>query len=329
MDHNLRDRLQYGTIITAAAIAVCALSIICLVLLRLHTKFSYRLALYQVLSALIFGMACIGAFYAFPSESGTNSVQCKAFAFVGQYTLWVEIVFTACLTFHLFSYSVFFKNLAKCEILYLLCSLLVPLALAIVPFVKENYGPSDAWCWIQVQKQENNTLIYDDTAVIVQFVILYGPAFAILLVCTGAVFVMGTILAYRAFRTRVVSFNSGQQQHQQLLRQLLPLMVYPILFFLFFLAPFTECLYMVHEANRPPSLIFAAAFCIIFFSMAPGIALLVHMVVVFLITRRRRSCGRRLGRYVCIDGEGTATRGTTRNIVSLNSETNYIIPNEN
>ena len=332
-EKKFRDRLQNLGIASASlSIAVCALSIICLLLLRLHTKSSYRLALYQVSSSLLFGVACFGAFFAFP-ENNSRTVQCLTFAFFAQYAVWVEIAFTVCLTLHLFCLSVFYKNMAKCERAYVLCSLLVPLALAIVPFITSSYGPAEVWCWIQNWKSENNTnntnMNRDLTGDVEQFVLLYGPAFAILVACSGAVIAMGLILACRAFKNVAMPITSGQQQHQQLLKQLLPIIVYPILFFLFFLVPFTNRIYTTQTSKSPHGLIYATVFFVTSWSTAPGVALLVHMIIIFSIARRRRGCCPRKINYVSIDGEGTATRGTTRGVQSAISETYYSIPVEN
>ena len=328
MDAKIRRRLQNLGIASASlSIAVCTLSIICLLLLRLHTKSSYRLALYQVSSSLLFGVACFGAFFAFP-ENNSNTVQCLTFAFVAQYAVWVEIAFTVCLTLHLFCLSVFYKNMAKCERAYVLCSLLVPLALAIVPFITSSYGPAEVWCWIQNWKLQNNTSTRDNTAEVEQFVLLYGPAFVILVACSGAVITMGLILACRAFTNVAMPITSGQQQHQQLLKQLLPIIVYPILFFLFFLVPFTNRIYTKYTPKSPQGLIYATVFFVTSWSTAPGVALLVHMIIIFSIARRRRGCCQRKINYVSIDREGTATRGTTRRVQSEISETYYSIPVE-
>ena len=276
-------------------------------------------------------MACFGAFFAYP-ENNSRTVQCLTFAFFAQYAVWVEIAFTVCLTLHLFCLSVFYKNMAKCERAYVLCSLLVPLALAIVPFITSSYGPAEVWCWIQNWKSENNTnntnMSRDFTGDVEQFVLLYGPAFAILVACSGAAIAMGLILACRAFNNVAMPITSGQQQHQQLLKQLLPIIVYPILFFLFFLVPFTNRIYTTQTSTSParPDLRYCL-FCHFLeygtWRYSPGTYdhYLLYRETTWLLSEKNN--------YVSIDGEGTATRGTTRGVQSAISETYYSIPVEN
>ena len=319
---------DFGTATAGASIVVCTLSIISMVLLKLYTKPSYRLALYQVSSSLLFGVACLGAFYTYSPTH--NSALCQAFAFLTQYTIWMILMLTACLTLHLFCLSVLHNNLARLEAVYVLCSLLVPLAIAVIPFSTNTYGPSGAWCWIQNRNwSEKNVPVEAE-----QYALFYGPAFVILLVCIAALVVMCGVLSCRAYRKGKGWQEIGGEQHQLLLKQLLPLIIYPIILFLFFIPPFVNRLYMIWYPIPHEALLYATVFFITLWSMAPGLALLIHMIMVCYIIKRRHAVrgrgffqsGKR--NYGPIEKEGTATARLSRAAESLNSETYYNIPSE-
>ena len=329
----LRTIGDLGTATAGASIVVCTLSIISLVLLKLYTKPSYRLALYQVSSSLLFGVAGLGAFYTSPTHNPDFDLAlCKAFAFLTQYTIWMILMLTACLTLHLFCLSVLYNNLGRLEAVYVLCSLLVPLAIAVIPFSTHTYGLSDAWCWIQ--NWDGLEKIVPGEAE--QYALFYGPAFVILLVCIAALVVMCGILSCRAYRKGKGWQEIGGEQHQLLLKQLLPLIIYPIILFLFFIPPFANRLYTIWDLHPPIPLLYATVLFITLWSMAPGLALLIHMIMVCYIIKRRhavRGRGRGLSQsgkrnYGPIEKEGTATARLSKAAESLNSETYYNIPSE-
>ena len=324
---DLRTIGDFGTATAGASIVVCTLSIISLVLLKLYTKPSYRLALYQVSSSLLFGVACLGAFY---TSQTHNLALCQAFAFLTQYTIWMILTLTACLTLHLYCLSVLYNNLARFEAVYVLRSLLVPLAIAVIPFSTNTYGPSGAWCWIQ-NWNGSEKIVQGEAE---QYALFYGPAFVILLVCIAALVVMCGVLSCRAYRKGKGWQKIGGEQHQLLLKQLLPLIIYPIILFLFFIPPFANRLYTTSDPIPPIPLLYATVFFITFWSMAPGLALLIHMIMVcYFIKRRHAVRGRgffQSGKrnYGSIEKEGTVTVMLSKAAESHNSETYYNNPSE-
>eukprot|EP00731_Ephydatia_muelleri_P038202 Em0678g2a len=123
------------------SVVVCLLAAI--LVLRLKTLV-YRLALYQVLSAL--AMASVGAlqvmrFINYADESSDIYLRiCTAIGFLEVYTEWMKLLFTTWVTFHLFCFAVFHKNMKKLEALYVVTSLLVPALIAALLLVTQTYG---------------------------------------------------------------------------------------------------------------------------------------------------------------------------------------------
>eukprot|EP00731_Ephydatia_muelleri_P038643 Em0841g1a len=169
------------------SVLVCLLAAILLCCLKLYKKIVYRLALYQVLSAL--AMASVGAAMGVVSINSSiiHGRVCTAIGFLGVYTEWTKLLFTMWVTFHLFCFAVLHKNLKKLEVLYVVTSLLVPALIAILPLVTHTYG---------LNSDGNACYIYANTSVafIERLALWDGPAMLMLIAASTAMVVMVTKL---------------------------------------------------------------------------------------------------------------------------------------
>ena len=114
-------------VLNGASVLVCLLAAIMVFALKLHSKIVYRLALYQVLSALVFStVETLEIIFVNYEKSPAPIVYgrlCNTIGWLVMYTQWVKLLFTAWLTVHLFCFGVLYKNLKKLEILYVITSL--------------------------------------------------------------------------------------------------------------------------------------------------------------------------------------------------------------
>ena len=222
----------------------CLTAVLMVVVLRLYKKFVYRLALYQVSAALFFSFALSIQLmaYNYDSKSEYSTRSCEAVGFLMQFSIWVKVMFTACLTFHLFFLVVFFKNFQKLEVFYILFAVFFPLLHSWIPFTTNSFGMSDAWCWIRGWK-DNCARSKSAPGLIEQFALCYGPFYLIALLDALAIVVMVVVLLRRAFFKKRISLRkvvnddvpllaSRKDQKKEAVRQLLPLLIYPILFLL-------------------------------------------------------------------------------------------------
>lgn len=271
-----------------ASLFVCLLAAVLLCILKLHLKTVYRLALYQVLSASAVAAQSVGQIFLLkhssPSSEATVQRLCKTFAFLFLYTEWVKLLFVAWVTLHLFCYSVFHRNLKRFEVIYIATSVIIPAGIASVPFTTDTYGLSQSWCWIQSWKNNclGGTLLIP--GVIEQFALWYGPAMTILSLASVFMFVMTIVLLYRAFMWRSLKRN----QNWKAVKQLLPLVAYPVLFFAFIVPQFvirvcaTEA--MTKEQNYLLSV--ATIACEVGWSLSAGVTLIIHIAVINVCSRR-------------------------------------------
>ena len=264
------------------AIFVCSTAIIPFLAMKLHRKLIYRLALYQVLSALVHGI--IGIFQlvyivgdsAIVNEASRNL--CVAIAFIHQYVIILKLMCTIWVTFHIFCYVAFYKNMKRLEIMYVLTSLVVPLFLAVVPFMTHTYGLAGSWCWIQSQKNncpgQRNQLM---EGIAEQFVLLYGPGIITLLAESIA---MGMLVAIMYYRKKKDTLQDKGVIQMKMMRQMLPLAAYPITFCVLFFPPFINRLYQINKNLSSNILMVTSALCIQLWSVTAGLSLWAHIGVI-------------------------------------------------
>ena len=228
----------------------CVFATIVTMVLRLHRLFAYRLALYQVLASMLYSvsMGMVLFQYNYDSEKTFFFATCQVTACVIQYCMWMKLLFTNWLTFHLFSYAVFFKNLKRLEWLYILSSLLVPLLVASIPFTTGSYGivGPGAWCYIRNWKGDCADEKYT-VGIVEQFALFYGPIMLCLVVNSVCVSIMAFVMIRRAYLKASHEYQSliaaERDRKKQALKQLLPLLAYPFIYFMLLSLP------MVHRIS--------------------------------------------------------------------------------
>ena len=126
---------------------MCLIAVFLIFCMRLYKYFTYRLAMYQILSSLCLS-AVQTSFITLLNYDGNiyYQIACKSISFLAEYNLWIKLLYTLCLVFHLFCLAVCLKNFRRLEISYVLFSILFPLLLSWIPFIHNSYGMVGAWC---------------------------------------------------------------------------------------------------------------------------------------------------------------------------------------
>lgn len=301
---NVEDK--YKTILLAmggggfVAFSVCLIAVILVIVLKLYKYKVHRLAMYQVLAALFYGITCSFELAIIKSnnikETWVNEMTvCKAAGFLLEYGLWVKLMFTLGLTFYLFCYSVLHKDFKKFEVIHILISIFFPLLFTWIPFVRDTYGLAGAWCWIK-NWNNNNPSNHSSIGEIEQIVLLYGPAMVCLSVAAIVVIVIIVVLLRRAYGYSNYTPNDEQttpllsqnrEAYKRVFKQVLPLIAYPIL---------SVALYIPAFINR---LIGTLCNCVSFYSfmwsaislpalsLFAGLTLIIHIVVLKCVNNRQ------------------------------------------
>ena len=220
--------------ISFISVLLCLAAVAVVCKQRLHKILVYRLAMYQVLSAMEFAILWIIASiyilvftYTPLSNNETYEVFMAPIIVLDLLLMgssFIKLMFTLWISIHLFALAVFHKNLQRLERLYVVSSLLVPLAVTIVLL-----GINLTGC------HGYGTYRWEE--------IIFIIIFAVLVIVSLLMVVMGTILCHRACRRRNALLSEYEKQHKKALREMLPLLLYPIFFLLFTLAIFGFTVY--------------------------------------------------------------------------------------
>ena len=247
----------------AFSVLCCMFAISMVIILKLYKYFIYRLAMYQVLASLFQSLIYASTLMLlnYNSTQLYCRVICQVTAFFLVYAPFIKLMFTCWLTFHLFCYVVFLKNFKRLEWLYISSSLLIPLFLASVPFITKSYGMSGAWCYIRSWNNDSDS----KEGIAEQFSFYYGPATLFLILSVIAIVIMIAVMVYRAHKS--VHSRSGENQpltsdrnqKVKVIKQLLPLLAYPIIYFMLLIFPLTNRIYMAASGSKDSNVILLRA----------------------------------------------------------------------
>ena len=207
------------TAISAFTVLTAILAIGAALSLRLYNQFSYRLALYQIQSAFLRGSvnALQILFVNYYRNESVYKPLCITVSAMLQFSSWAELLFATWVTFHLFCFSVFFRNLKKLEILYVFSTLAASVVLSVIPIATQSYGiGEDGGCWFLHEANGGN---------IERFVLWTAPVLLVLVGNTLGVIVLVMVLARRI---QTGKYKIMDRQYKKALKQMLPLLAYPI-----------------------------------------------------------------------------------------------------
>ena len=266
---------------TAAAL-VCLLAAILVLRLKLYRKVVYRLALYQVLSAMTFATveASEIVFVYYNSDVSVYAKVCTVIGWVVVYMQWTKLLFTMWVTLHLFCFAVFYKNLKNLEVMYVVTSLLVPAVIACVPLTTRSYGlGASGKCYININES-------DRSAFIERLALWDGPAMASLFMASVAMIFVVVKLGLRVWTRHAYEPITDGDQYWKALKQLLPLAAFPLLFFVFTIPVLVNDI-LLSKWNSEALMISNCVF-VSLWSASSGVTLIIHIVVANSYEKRRR-----------------------------------------
>ena len=257
------------------AVIICLTAIVLLFLFKLYKYFAHRLALYQVVGALGYATALTFQLLNLNYYDNTSIYKpiCQTIGFLAVYFSWIKLLFTTWIIFHLFCFSVLYKNLQRFEIGFIFFSTCFPLLFVWVPFLYDSFGLAGPWCWIKasVGKCIVNT---STNGIVEQFSLWFGPAIVCSILDCVAIFAMVYVLvSNRSDQTLILNYD----QKKKALKELLPLLAYPILFCILLLPPLANRIYSASTKVTNFDLILVSAVFIPLQSLCAGLTLVVHI----------------------------------------------------
>ena len=286
----------------------CLVTLILVCVLKLHKTLVYRLALYQVLSAMEFSILWIAVLSQILNGSDYSLIVINALL-LGSMVM--KLMFTVWIVVHLFALAVFHKKLQRLEPLYVASSLLIPLMVTAVILYIGLAGITSKYA-----------CMFED--------IMYIIVFGVLVLTSWLIFTMGTVLCYRACRRRNLVLSEYDKQHKKALCEMLPLLLYPIMFLLLTTPIFA---YSVLDITTPEVYVpsdFIFSICAPIWSFTTSMFFMCHLCVVRHIRKRRLLKIRNALRYnrgQLLREEGSVTVNETTRLCQR-SDTHYTAPTE-
>ena len=276
------------------AVFVCLIAIGMLVLFKLYKYSVHRLAMYQVTAALFFAISCSLKLVTIKMDENSDFYHsfCIASGFLMEYSQCVKLMFTLCLTFHLFCFSVFHISLNRLELAHITVSIIIPLLFTWVPFVDDMYGQAGAWCWIKNWKNNTSDNKLEEGE-IDQYTLLYGPEMLSQSLAIVAVIIIIVVLTQRAYGCCNCHIADGElaplikeeqisnlNKHKKVLKEVLPLVTYPILSFTLYIPAFiNRLLGSINPCVSITSFIWSAV-SLPLLSTVAGLVLIVHITII-------------------------------------------------
>ena len=151
-----------------------------------------------------------------------------------------------------------------------------------------SYGIENALCWIRNWNDNCPNSKYKE-GIIEQFVLWYGPLFVSLTVCLFMVIGILFVLTCRACRHHEAEgesliINQEQNRNKTALKQLLPLLGYPIIFYTLSLFAIVDRIYGAISSHGSYNLVMVHSVINGLLGFFSGLALLVH------VTFLQKSC---------------------------------------
>ena len=278
------NRSALGDASNGVSVLVCLVAAILVIGLKLHKIVVYRLALYQVLAAMALATDVFVQALVNPEAYG---LVCTAMGWFLLYSEWMKLLFTMWVTFHLFCFAVLHKNLKKLEVLYVVTSLLVPAVIACVPFTTQSYGrnPDGTVCYIYIT--DNNT----DDALIERLALWDCPTMVILLLASTAIVVMVINLAHLIRRRATYKRLSEPRDDQfwKALKQLLPLVAFPVLFMILEIPVLVYHVYVAINSTLNEAVLILPPIAFSLWNTSSGASLIIHISVVHMHVCSRRT----------------------------------------
>ena len=336
---------QYQTLLLAygasglVSVATCSVAVLAVLCSKppLYKLLTYRLALYQVIASLTLhaseGLALLQLY----SRISQIDLTCIASGLLLEYCLWMKLLFVVCLTFHLFCFAVLNKNLQKLEPFYIAISTIFPIVPACIPLTTSSYGTAGAWCWIPEEKVSKNCSVESyRTGTIEEYTLWLGPvtiALALDNIAVIAIFV--TLLCRACNRKRsgdesryLLSQSQRLEPNKEAFRQMLPLLAYPIIFFILNLIPLVRRIYEVAAHNNMFILSLLHAILGPSWGFFSGLALIAHVCLIRRCEHKQRKPNNFGDTPPVNSTHPTWRQSVPHGNASSSAVTRYIIPHE-
>lgn len=317
------------TTINSVSFLVCLLAALSVFILRLYNRLLYRLALYQVLSAMTFTIVDVAQifFLGYGENPADYRRLCIAIGWFNQYLRLNKLLFTMWIAFHVFCFAVLNRNFKKLEALYVATSLVIPATIAIVPLATGTYNlaPSIKYCYISGEQNVTRSSV-----VIVEKLIFWDVPVIVILCIASATMVAVVIKLARRVRWKPArdSVRKGDQ-FGTAVKQLLPLVAFPLLMSVFAIPAVLVDIYSISRHSSTPAMFYSQSAFSSACNLASGLTLVLHIAVARVCDGQKRhtvfGAKQKMHLHFCsVDKQTVAEE--TGSLVYLTRSTSYSPP---
>lgn len=245
---------QQDTIIDSVLGATASFSCLCcffaLTLVFLFQKYhtsTQRVILYLTLAAL--SSSTVQVLHVAGDQGNKIFYYCIFTGFLDQYVNWMLLMAIACLTFDLFV-KVMFKRATtrRTEQAYVLLIFVSPILHTWIPFIKNAYGISGAWCWIRPYNEDCSRFIF---GLVLQFALYWVPLY-IIAGCILVAYLIARIKASVRLDVYRGKFDPRERKlREQLLKEVRQYQLYPLIFLIVNIPPVVARIAKAVDNQRP------------------------------------------------------------------------------
>lgn len=230
-----------------------------IILFKKWKFFSQRLILYLAITAALLSLAMVLQRVDYNNQRSKNYENFCIFAgFLSQVTGWMVLDAVICIQIFLLLAVFTDKQPERFEAIFVLLIFVFPLTFNWIPLIHSTYGKAGAWCWIRSKNDKTCEAIRFGG--VLQLVLWYIPLYVTMVVLV-VLYVAVLVKLHSMKRKWTGDFNPHSvKKSKQMTREILPLIIYPLIFFVLNIPPFINRIHGVANPNDPePALWFIAA----------------------------------------------------------------------
>lgn len=194
-----------------------------IVLYKKYLFFTQRLILYLAIAALLNSLSLMLQIVTRFTPNGF----CIFSAFLTQLASWSELVAVVCIIVNILAVA-FQRQTEKLEGLYLLLIFVLPVTFNWIPFIKDGYGKSGAWCWIRPYKDDCSRFGY---GIILQALLWYVPLYIVLTTMIVFYVIIVVKLKWDSGCWKAPYSHDAKRRKEQIMNEVKPLFWFPIVYF--------------------------------------------------------------------------------------------------
>ena len=233
-----------STILVAFMIAI-------IILFKKYRFLSQRLILYMAISAILVNLGIILHRVDYMNQMTEFYIRfCMFGGYLDQLSNWMLLNSVCAITIYLLLALFTEKKTEKYELVYIFFIFIFPFTYCWVPFIENSYGRAGAWCWIRAEERIDCKPF--KFGVLLQFIIWFVPLYTLMAVLILLYVTILVKLCLNKQKWNRISTEEIIEFKKQVKKDLLPLVLYPLIYFLLNIFPFINRIY--NQTHKDPQL---------------------------------------------------------------------------